>query len=128
MRPLVIDQSAKAKVAEVEEFAFSNWYYPGRSENPPGDDPRHVLELNTYRCVFSYTMSPHGDLYRHLSVSVPSEKYPNPFAVFVIAELFGFTGWDGKTIDYPADWEAGVNKTEHCVVVVQKIPEPQKRK
>lgn len=39
----------------------------------------------------------------------------------MLAELFGFTGWDGKTIDrLPEGWTGDVSKTEHCVVLVQK--------
>jgi hypothetical protein len=124
MRPLVIDDVAKARVAEVESFAFANWYRPGMSENTPGDDSRHVAQLNTYRCVFSYTLK--GDeLFRHLSISIPGKKFPHPYAVFTIAELFGFTVWDGKSVKPPEDWMVAVNKTDHCVVAAQKVPDPQ---
>ena len=128
MRPLVIDDTARARVAEVEAFAFANWYRPGQSENAPGDDSRHVVELNTYRCVFSYTLAPDGELFRHLSISVPSKAYPNPFAVFTIAELFGFTGWDGKTLEAPDDWMIDLNKEEHCVVAAQRVPDHEKNR
>ena len=128
MRPLVIDETARARVHEVETFAFANWYRPGQSENPPGDDSRHVVELNTYRCVFSYTLAPDDELWRHLSISVPSKNFPHPFAVFTIAELFGFTGWDGKTIEAPEDWMVATHKVEHCVVAAQKVPDAEKGK
>jgi hypothetical protein len=120
MRPLIIDEEARAKVAAVEEFAYSNWYRPGQSELVPGDDPRHTVQLSTYRCVFSYTKMPSG-LFRHLSISVPSEKYPNPFAVYAIADLFGFTGWDGTSEEPPAGWMLRANQEEHCVVLAQEI-------
>lgn len=119
MRALVIDDAVQARVREILEHSAGNWYRPGKSENPPGEDPRHVVMLNTYRCVFSYT-DIHDCLWRHLSVSVPSKNYPNPFAIYTIAELFGFTGWDGTSEKPPADWLMDVNKIEHCVVVAQK--------
>lgn len=120
MRALIIDEETRAKVSAVEEFADSNWYRPGRSETVPGDDPRHTVMLNTYRCVFSYTAM-RGALFRHLSVSVPSDKFPNPIAVYAIAELFGFTGWDGQSEEPPETWMLNVNKVEHCIVVAQEI-------
>jgi hypothetical protein len=124
MRPLVIDEGARAAVGKVVAHALEreNYYEPGQSPGQaPGDDARHVVLLNTYRCVFSITKDPEGKLYRHLSISVPARgKYPNPFAVFAIAELFGFTGWDGRTPEAPPeDWIAGPNPDEQCVVVAQ---------
>jgi hypothetical protein len=128
LRKLVIDGTTRARVAEVEEFAFANWYRPGQSESAPGDDPRHVVKLDTYRCVFSYTAGPQGGLYRHLSVSVPSKHLPHPFAVFTIAELFGFTGWNGKTQTPPEDWAFGIHKKDHCVILAQKMPDAKKNR
>jgi hypothetical protein len=116
MRALIIDEEARAKVAAVEAFADCNWYRPGMSETVPGDDPRHTITLGTYRCVFSYTLMPNGGLFRHLSVSVPSEKFPHQ-----IADLFGFTGWDGHSSEPPASWMLGVNQEDHCIVLAQEI-------
>lgn len=121
MRALVINDETRTKVAEVVEFAAKNWYRPGRSETIPGDDPRHVVMLNTFRCVFSYTVSPSEEVWRHLSVSVPSKKLPNPFAFYTIAELFGFTGWNGRSVVPPSSWTVGVNKEDHCIVAVQRV-------
>jgi hypothetical protein len=124
VRPLVIDDNAKAAVAEVVAYAMQpeNYYEPGVSNQPPGDDPRHVVLLNTYRCVFSITKAPDGKLWRHLSVSVPRKgKYPNWFAVLVIADLFGFTGYDGVSARVPKDWVIGPNKDDECVVVAQPL-------
>jgi hypothetical protein len=119
MRPLIIDDAAKAKVARVLEHAEANPYH---FRGPvPGDDPRFVAELNTYRAVFTLSHDPEGKVWRHLSISVPSKNYPNPVAVLTIAELFGFTGWDGRTIDQlPLDWILDVKTQEHCVVVMQE--------
>jgi hypothetical protein len=75
MRPLIIDDQARAAVAEVLEHALEeqNYYEPGISAQPPGEDPRHCVLLNTYRCVFSITRDPERKLYRHLSISVPAK-------------------------------------------------------
>jgi hypothetical protein len=61
-------------------------------------------------------------VWRHLSISVPGKNYPNPFAAFTIAALFGFTGWDEKTIEPPPEgWEIHVQLHEHCIVMAQII-------
>jgi hypothetical protein len=124
MRPLVIDDAARTAVAEVVAHAMQpeNYYEPGSSPQPPGDDPRHIVLLNTYRAVFSITRAPDGKLFRHLSISVPRKgKYPNEFAVLAIADLFGFTGYDGVSARIPEGWMIGPNKDDECVVVAQPL-------
>lgn len=121
MRMLVIDEAAKAKARAVCEYAErpENWYDITGSDRQlliPGNNPQHVIRLDTFRCVFSITKSPDG-LYRHLSISVPSSGFPNPYAAFTIAEMFGFAGWDGKTAKPGPDWLISANHAEHCVVV-----------
>src|ERR1700745_1054225 len=106
LRALVIDEEARKTVRRVVEFAEAeaHWYEPYQGDfSAPGDDSRHVAMLGTYRCVFSITLAPDGQLYRHLSVSVPGEDFPNPYALYTIAELFGFTGWD-QSNDPPQSW------------------------
>jgi hypothetical protein len=121
MRPLIIDDNAKAEVARVRAHAEANPYRPVASGNVPGDDRRFVAHLGSYRCVFTYTHSD-GGVWRHLSVSVPSKNYPNPAACFAIADLFGFTGWDHRTIDRAPDgWLLNISKPEHCVVIAQAV-------
>jgi hypothetical protein len=118
MRPLLVDDEAKAKVARVVEYAEAHHHIPG--EFVPGDNPNFVTTLDTYRCVFTFTHNS-GKVWRHLSISVPSEKYPNPAAAFMIATLFGFTGWDERTIDVaPKGWGIGIHKHEHCIVLAQE--------
>jgi hypothetical protein len=123
LRPLIIDDEARAKVAKVIEHASKHHYRPGAGMPPPGDDPRFTVKLNTYRVVFSFTVNPgDGLLWRHLSISVPGPRFPNPAAAFMIAELFGFTGWDQRTIDrFPQEWIGQVNEQEHAVVVAQPV-------
>lgn len=108
MRALVMDDFAKAAVKRVVDFATlpENWYQPGVSSFVPGDDSRFVAHLkHGFRCAFTITQFPDGLVLRHLSISVDSEKYPHIAAAFSIAEMFGFTGWDGRTIDrVPESW------------------------
>lgn len=123
MRPLVVDAAAKATAARVLAYAEAHPYRPGGPV--PGDDPNFVARFGTYRAVFTFTHS-NGFVYRHLSVSVPSAKYPNPAAAFMIASLFGFTGWDERTIDRaPPGWIMDVNKAEHCIVLAQECGREQ---
>ena len=124
MRALVIDEDARSRVRLVRDFAekSENLYIVADGfsfQKPPGDDPRHVCELNTFRCVFSITRA-QGKLWRHLSISVPSKNYPNPFAAFTIAELFGFTGWDGESTIPPRDWAGKVAEEEHAIALAQE--------
>lgn len=123
MRALVVDDAARAAVTRVMVHAEANHYHPWASPKPnaPGDDERFVAQLGSYRCVFSYTHSD-GAVWRHLSVSVPGKNFPHPFAMFTIATLFGFTGWDERTIEpSPAEWEIEVKVSEHCVMIGQII-------
>src|SRR5215831_1573268 len=95
LRPLIINDKARAKAAKVLKHAEQNHYRPGPNAKTPGDDDRFVAKLNTYRAVFTFTHSD-GMIWRHLTVSVPGTKFPNPAAAFMIAQLFGFTGWDER--------------------------------
>lgn len=118
MRPLIIDNHARAEVARVIAHAEAHHYRKGQPV--PGDDPAFVVYLNTYRCVFTFTDTV-GILWRHLSISVP-ERYPNPAAAFMIADLFGFTGWDQHTIDRPPDsWLLDINDVERYVMLAQPV-------
>lgn len=122
LRPLVIDDKAKADAASVRSLAEqdSNHYRPDRpGAKIPGDDSRFVAHFGTYRAVFSLTHAD-GLVYRHLSVSVPGGKYANPVAVFHIAELFGFAGYEGGEFP-PADWLTTVSEDERCIVVAQPL-------
>lgn len=118
MRALLIDEHAKAAVKKVLDYAAAHPYYLPAAGIVPGDDPRYVAHLSSYHCVFTFT-NVHGEVWRHLTISVPSENYPNPIAAYTIAELFGFTGWDQKSADPPTGWQIAVNKDEHCIVLAQ---------
>lgn len=124
VRPLIIDDGARAMVKRVLAHAEAHHYRPGPGAAPPGDDPRFVAHLGTYRAVFSFTHAD-GLIYRHLSVSVPGAeggKFPNPIAAFLIADLFGLTGYAQDMADQPpGDWLAHVNGDEHCIIIAQAI-------
>jgi hypothetical protein len=103
VRPLIIDDKVKERIAQIVAYAKEHVYIPGETL-VPGDDARHVYKTRFgYRIVFSYTRMPDA-LYRDLSVSVNTKgSYPNEFALYTIAQLFGFTGWDGATIVPPPE-------------------------
>lgn len=127
MRALVIDDFAKAAVQRVVDFATlpENWYRPGITSLVPGEDPRFVAHLKDgFRAVFTISKFPDGLVLRHLSISVNSDKLPHIAAAFTIAEMFGFSGWDGKTLHrIPDGWMSSVNKAENCVVLGQPYDE-----
>jgi hypothetical protein len=129
MTVLLIDDNAKAAAKRVLDWASKpeNLYVDGpggkSGQPPPGDDWRHTVRLSGhYRCVFSYTKAD-GRIWRHLSVSVPSDKWAHPVAAFMIAsDLFGFTGWDGVSWDtMPADWLPHIDHEDHCIVLAQEV-------
>jgi len=128
MRVLSISDENKAEVARVLEFASKkeNHYKPFAVKDAalsvPGDDLRYVAQLDSFRCVFTITEDSDGKTWKHLSISIPSEKYPHPLAAFTIATLFGFKGWDGHTEDeVPVGWVANANEHEHCVTLGQAV-------
>jgi hypothetical protein len=121
-RPLLIDDDARERAARIVRHAEEHHYIPGEGVTPPGLDDNFCGMFNTFRVVFSITrMGPIAA--RHLSVSVPGEHYPNPYAVFTLAELFGFTGWDGRSERPPKTWAIGMEEAFRAVIVVQYIPE-----
>jgi hypothetical protein len=120
VRALLIDDAAKEAVNRVLKYALirEHWYEPGYSLWIPGEDRHYVVNLSTYRCVFSITKK--VIVFRHLGISVPSNDYPNAVAAFAIAELFGFTGWDQKQpMALPKSWMVKVNRVEHCIELAQ---------
>lgn len=126
MRALVIDDEAKGKAAAVMAYARAHIYDPSEHQLVPGDNPRYVCHLNTYRCVFTYTRDPKsGKLYRHLSISVPSNQYPNLISAAAIAGLFEFSGADLGVEKQLANgrWLLHVEKKHepHCIVLAEEL-------
>lgn len=121
MRALIIDDVARADVVRVLAHAAEHHYRPAPSARPPGDDDGLIANLGTYRCVFSFTHVD-GIIWRHITISVPGKDYASPAAAFMIADLFGFTGYDEKSPSRPgSDWQAGVNEHDHCVAILQPV-------
>lgn len=115
MTVLILNDEVRARIKALVEFTArpANYYTPGPKAKPPGDDPRYVVQLGSYRCVFSLTRMPDKHLYRHLSVSVKKRgKYPLPEGVEMIGKELGFEGvfesWSMKIVD-------------HAVVVIQRV-------
>lgn len=130
VRPLVIDDEALKRIGELLVFANKreNWYLVanGRAGSPPpGDDPRYVAHFKFgYRAVFSVTSSAREGLFRHLTVSVNTNQpglYPGVEAVWEIARQFGFTGPAPTENKELSTWIFDIHKTDHCVVVGQRL-------
>lgn len=121
MRPLLLDDAAKARAAEIVAYAERHHYVPGPDARTPGDDPELVGVFGTFKVVFSFSHLD-GLLARHMTISVPGDKYPHEVAVFALADLFGFTGW---SMDHPfqpgAGWLCMPHATSRCVVVAQAV-------
>lgn len=126
MRPLIIDDNLKARVATILYYASlpAHRYRPHDphcAKPGVGDNPVHCLTTQFgFRIVFSLTEMPDGLVYRHLSVSVPTANFPNLIVVWTLAELFGFTGWL-KGAEPAPDWQAKINHAEGCIAVVQEL-------
>lgn len=100
MRPLIIDDTARANIARVVAYADQHrftlidiMHLMGHPEKAPGHTPGFVVVVPVgFRCVFTLEQQPPG-MMRHLSVSVmEKERAPNPVALDVLLPLFGFTG------------------------------------
>jgi len=131
MRVLTIDDDQRTAIKHLVNFARQPdaWYKPGRSRWIPGDNPQYVLHVDSYRCVFTYTLMLEGTVYRHLSLSVPGKAYPHPLATKIIADMFGFTGSREAAPDDPGfgpDWLLDMHEDENCIVVAQVVMEPGK--
>jgi hypothetical protein len=138
VRALQLSDANRAEVKRVVDFAVRqpNWYIvpsPQKAylsnglKGTPGDHPQYTTILDSYRCVFTISAE-RGRLFRHLSISVPGDYYPNEVAAFSIAQLFGFTGWDlegflssGKVITPPPGWLILLDKQACAIVFAQPL-------
>jgi hypothetical protein len=129
MNILIIDEDTKAQVRQVVEYSLAarNHYFiraGGKSyQKPPGENPNHIVQLHSYRCVFSISIEERTrKAWRHLSISVREKgKFAAPIVAFTIAGLFGFTGWNGVSEKPPSDWAGTLNKEENCVLLFQEF-------
>lgn len=126
MRLLGITDDFKERCDALRRFAEdpANWYRYGQTSEVPGNNPNYVLETAFgYRAVFTITHAPDHQPkpFRHLSISVSGDEYPNPTAVFTIAHYLGFTGavLQKDVAVEPGYWGIAVDENEHCIVVQQ---------
>lgn len=106
MSVLIIDEAIKAQVNELIAKALENpvqWDkikhlavkagepLPPQAQRPDDVPEPQKIIIGSYRCAYSVEEQPHG-MCRHLSVSTPKPgMVPNPIAMKLIVELFGFT-------------------------------------
>lgn len=125
MTVLVIGPNEEAEAKRVLAYAEAHHYRPRfetgepvvHGDEVPGSIPGYVAYISRYRCVFTYT---HADdmVYRQLTISL-AKNFPSPIAAFMLAELFGFTGWDGKSDTIPEGWLPQIREDEGCVMLAQ---------
>src|SRR5690348_14897211 len=100
MRPLVIDEKAKAGIERVKAFANMRRFsiqdiqriIDGKAP-APGDDENYRVEFfHGWKVVYTIEQQPLG-LVHHISISVqpvnPKNPYPHPAAVEMILQEFG---------------------------------------
>lgn len=130
LRPLVIDDEARARVAKIVAYAQQkdHWYVvdpDGHStQMNPRDNYRHVTLLGNYRCVFSWTFDERVSmLFRHLSVTVDDVRSQQHVTkLWTLAQLFGFTGWAPEMGLTPGrDWLVTIQPADRAVVLQQAI-------
>lgn len=128
MRPLILGPAERASIQEVVTFAArpENYYRPlAGHTHPPGDKQSYIREFGfpgrPYRCVYSITEA-YGQLFRHLSIAIPgmhkTKLVPNAIACWTLAAAYGFTGWDGVSLQPPPEW--AVDLPGFCVAIAQR--------
>jgi hypothetical protein len=119
VRPLIIDSTAKASIAELCEYAEENPIcnkelqarvaIPG-GFSPVGENPNHCCNLfSGYKCVFSIEEQNFGWT-KHLSISVAADnQYPSLEAVKLIMVEFGIKSPIEECCVYIEDESQAVN-------------------
>lgn len=105
MRPLIIDDQTKEKLAAIKAYAEAHVYemldlvkVTNEVTLPPGDNPAHVANIEIgYRVVFSIENQTRAGKVRHLSVSVNHPgNLPNLYAC---AEFMRHLGFENELLD-----------------------------
>lgn len=95
---LIIDETIREEIRKVMEYAKEHpttkddlFEMKSGQKGPVGDDPRYVMVIsNHYRVVYSQEHQIDGNMYHHLSVSVPGkDKFPSIPAFEMIMDEFG---------------------------------------
>ena len=128
MRPLIIDDQAKARAAQVVAYAQSNVRRIAELDEAtktgaaPGDEANFTCHiLAGFKCVFTIDeVKEVGGLCRHLSVSVDGGKWPHEAAVQEIAKLFGISVQLFPT-PVPGDWKLWLEKEVKAINLLQPI-------
>jgi hypothetical protein len=97
--PLVIDEVARQRIAEVKKFADENFIDESQMQSiiasgwAPGDIDGYSVNLQFgFRVVYTIEKHPGGWM-RHLSMSLAiPDRGPSPYAVDMVLEEFGFRG------------------------------------
>lgn len=131
MRALVIDSEVSASIARLRVFAEANplslyqlkKIMEGVSVHP-GDDERFVCLVPVgFRCVFTIEEHRNGKVFRHLSVSVDGDQWPNPQAVEEIMKSFGFSSCSvHDCVTYLEEHSRAINVLEQVQASVGMTP------
>lgn len=100
---VIIGPRERERIKKLRSFAErkKNWFTPG--DEPPGDNPKHVVTLPSqekgifWRCVFSISLTTNDEIkvripVRHLSMSLvgaPKNRIPAPWTLEWVGKEFG---------------------------------------
>lgn len=125
IRPLIIDDTTREKIAEIVEFAENNPFSLDdildcqNGQMPPAGDMEGfsaTIEVG-YRIAYSIENQPAGKV-RHLSVSVNEDGHlPSPAAVEQIMMLIGFDG----ALSHCEKWLEDITPTRKAINVCEFI-------
>ncbi len=128
MSTLILNPPALERIHAIAAYAAKaeNWYLLGGMSKIPGSKPEHEFVSGDIRAVFSWTQTPQGEVYRHLTVSVVgSTDKPHPVAVFTLAHHFGFGGAELSprgVVEAPGvDWYFGRESEDDCIAICQRV-------
>lgn len=131
LRPLILDEKARAKISKVKDYADEN-RFPRRRMQAVVDGEEEACGFNInhscilekgYRAVYSIEEHPAGWCH-HLSISVEDkEKLPNVNAVEALMKEFGFV--EESVNDCSKVWLEEVPNHPTAVNVVCLLPEKE---
>lgn len=124
MGVLIIDPKACQRVIEYARahvVEVNNQTFPDLK--PVGDNPEHVINLGTYRIVFSFENN-NGKFCRHLSVSTHRKgMFPSPFVIEEIMNLFEFEALEINLVEKNDNLVIWVESEYGAINVVEVVKE-----